>query len=373
MINVLHLRDTDKICGPGKTILETISAIDKQEFNLIIGLFLLNREKTNVYFEEAEKRGVPIVAIRTTHQYDPRVILKITKIIRDHNIHILHTHEYKSDLIGVVLAGILNIPVVTTLHGWIANSAKSRLYIGLQKKVLPYFDKVIAVSDKTKEDLIKASVPEKRIDVLYNAIVVEKYQPSAEYDNYLRNRFDLPKDAVLIGNIGRLSPEKGQRDFLLAAGKILQKHKNAHFILVGDGPDRNNLVNLSLGLGINENVHFTGHLNDVRPAFQDLDLMALTSHTEGFPNVILEAFCMGKPVLATDVGGVAEIIRDGETGVLIPSKSPERIADGLELLIAERDLGRTMAQKGRLMVLEKFQFKTRVQKEQDVYREMLKR
>lgn len=368
MINVLHLRDTDKICGPGKTIFETISAIDKKEFNLIIGLFLLNKEKKNIYLDEAIKRGIPIVPIRASHQYDPLIFLKISKFIKDNNIHIIHSHEYKSDIIGFFLAKLHRIPIVTTLHGWISNSFKSKCYISMQKFLLRYFNVVIAVSSKIRDDLIKVGVPEEKIRLIYNAIVVEKYQPSNNYNNLLRNKIKLPQGAVLIGNIGRLSPEKGQKDLLMAAKKIIETNQNVYFFIIGDGPDRSSLEKLSSELNISDKVFFMGHLKDMREVYQDLDIVALTSHTEGFPNVILESLCMEKPVIATAVGGVPEIIENNITGLLVPPQSPEAIAEGIEYLLKNPEEAKVLAINGKKMVLQKFHFSSRVEKIQELYR-----
>jgi glycosyltransferase involved in cell wall biosynthesis len=115
----------------------------------------------------------------------------------------------------------------------------------------------------------------------------------------------------------------------------------------------------------------TGHLNDVRPVYRDLDILALTSHTEGFPNVVLEALCMETPVLATDVGGTAEIVEDERTGVLIPSKSPDRIERGLLRLIDDPAGAERLMRAGREAVFARFDFQTRVAREEAVYREIL--
>ncbi|MCK4785497.1 MAG: glycosyltransferase family 4 protein, partial [Desulfobacteraceae bacterium] len=366
-INVLHLRDTDKVCGPGKTILETVAHIDKAEFDLTIGLFLLNRERTNAYYDAAVDRGIPILAIRTFHQFDPSIIFKIIRIIREKNIHILHSHEYKSDLIAYAVSRIYRIPIMTTAHGWISNNKKSALYIRLQKKVLPKFDRVIAVSPLIKSQLIGSGVSPDKVSLVYNAIVVEDYNPSNVEPGYLRKKFNLPDNSILIGNVGRLSPEKGQIQFIKAATEVLNKHPECFFVLIGDGPSREMLENECKNLKLVEKIIFTGHEADVRKVYKDLDIVALTSYTEGFPNVMLEALCMGKPVLATDVGGTSDIVINNHTGILIPARDPDAIAKGLLKILKDPDWAKKTVKNGREMIEEKYKFSIRVNKLENLY------
>ena len=356
MINVLHLRDTDRICGPGKTIIETACATDSREFVQKIGLFMLNGEATNVYHDAAVARGVDVVPVRSAHPYDPRIVSTLVGLIKSHDIQILHSRRYKSDLLAYVVARIHPIPIMTTVHGWITHSAKRRLMVGLSQRVLRRFDRVIAVSEETRRRILACGVPASRVVTIHNGIVLANYDPSLQSPGYLRSRFGLPPDAVTIGNIGRLSGEKGQDDFLTAAAELATEFPRTYFVIVGDGPDREALEARAQALGLGARVLFTGFLQDVRPVHRDLNILALTSHTEGFPNVVLEALCMGTPVLATDVGGTGELIVHGMTGVLVPAHAPVAIAAGLRQLLSEPECGRRLAAAGQMRVHEQFSF-----------------
>lgn len=371
MINILHLRDTDRVCGPGKTILETANATNKSEFTIFVGLFLLERERHNAYLNAAVERGVNVIPLIARHQFDPFLLRTLVRAIDQYNIHVIHSHEYKSDILTWLVSRRRRIPIMTTAHGWITNRWKSKLYVRLGQTVLPSFDRVVAVSEGMRRGLLACGVRDDRIAVIHNAIVTENYEPTAHRRGFLRGRGGVPDEAVLIGNIGRLSPEKGQRDFLEAAAAVARDHANAFFVLVGDGPDRRDLEELARASGIRERVIFTGHLHDVRPLYADLDILALTSHTEGFPNVVLEALCMNTPVLATDVGGTGEIIRDGQTGVLVQPHAPDAIARGLRFLIEQPDEARRLTAAGRQVVFQRFRFGDRVAKEEAIYRELI--
>jgi glycosyltransferase involved in cell wall biosynthesis len=371
MINVLHLRDTDRICGPGKTIIETCCATDRDAFSQKIGLFQMAGEPESIYYQAALARGVEVIPVRSTHPYDPRLVTTLLGIIKRHDIHIVHSHEYKSDLLTWALRRIHRVPIMTTIHGWITNSRKSRLMVGLSQKVLGGFDRVVAVSEGTRRRVLGCGVPAEKLVVIHNAIVTENYRPEDHQPGFLRQRFGLPASAMLVGSIGRLSPEKGQYDLLEAVERIAPVRPGVYFVLVGDGPDRPGLEERVRASGLSGRVFFTGHLNDVRPVYRDLDILALTSHTEGFPNVVLEALCMETPVLATDVGGTAEIVEDEATGVLIPSKAPDRIERGLLRLLDDPAGAERLMRNGRAAVFARFAFRTRVTREEALYREIL--
>ena len=367
MINVLHLRDTDRICGPGKTIIETCARIDKSKYNLKIGLFLLNSQTNNVYKKAAEKRGIEVVPLTTSSQFDLRIIFKIIKVIKEHNIHILHSHEYKSDILAYLVSKFYKIPIVTTAHGWIVNSLKGKIYIGMGKRVLRHFDEVIAVSPKIREELLRVKVPEERVRLIFNAIVTENYISGDFEENILRKRFNLPSNAFLFGNIGRLSPEKGQKEFIIGAKKIAEEFPDTYFFLVGDGPNKNNLEQLVKSLDLQHRVFFTGHYHDVRPVFQDLNAVGLTSYTEGFPNVLLESLCMNKPIFASDVGGVDEIVYHNKTGLLIPSHDTSAAEESMRYILTHPDECEQQVANGKALIQERYTFSKRVEKVQELY------
>jgi glycosyltransferase involved in cell wall biosynthesis len=371
VINILHLRDTDRVCGPGKTIIETACAASRDAFHHSIGLFLLARETENRYLRAAVDRGVEVVPLESRHQFDPRIIGTILRAVKDHRIDIIHSHDYKSDILAWVVSRVRSIPIMTTIHGWIRNSFKARVYVRSGQMVLSHFDRVVAVSGETRTAILACGVPIDKVVVIHNAIVTANYRPEDQEPGYLRQRFDLPEGARIVGSIGRLSPEKGQRDLLSAAAHVVRARRDVWFVLVGDGPDRQELERQAEREGIADRVRFTGHLTDVRPVFRDLDIMALTSHTEGFPNVVLEALCMQKPVVATDVGGVREIIEDGVTGKLLPPKSPEQIRAGLLAMLDYPHWARELALAGERVVHERFTFERRVAKEEELCRQML--
>ena len=372
MIRVLHLRDTNRVCGPGKTILETACRVDKSQFALSIGLLMLEHESGNQYQEAAEARGIEVIPLRTRSQFSPAIIDVIAGVIRKHNFDIVHSHEYKSDILATLVARRCGVPIVTTAHGWITNSLKSRLYVWADKQTFRFFDRVIAVSPRIRTEILKYGAREDHVELIYNAIVMDNYRPDAHQPGYLRQRYGIPEDATLIGNIGRLSPEKGQVEFLQAAKNLLaERPEGLYFVLVGEGPDHARLGQFVKDNGMEARVFFTGHESDVRPVYRDIDILALTSYTEGFPNVVLEALCMEIPVLATDVGGVASIVDDRKTGILIPAHDASAVSGGLRWMLTHPEACQSMVINGQAKIRDQFEFSVRVEKVQALYERVL--
>ncbi|MES9835274.1 MAG: glycosyltransferase family 4 protein [Candidatus Thiodiazotropha sp.] len=370
MINVLHLRDTDRVCGPGKTIIETCSRINSDKYNLYIGIFVRENGEENKYQTAAEERGITVLPIVMSHKLDLAVVFRIIKIIKEYKIDVLHSHEYKSDIIVFLVSKLYPIKIVSTAHGWIENTTKSKMYLSASKNVLKYFDKVIAVSPKIRNELLKYKINEDRCQLVYNAIVIENYISGSYEKSILRNRYKLSNDAVLIGNIGRLSKEKGQKDFVAAAISIAERYENIYFFLVGDGPDKDALSTLITDNGLQERIFLTGHYHDIKPVFQDLDAVGLTSYTEGFPNVLLESLIMRKPIFGTDVGGVRDIIIDGETGQLIQPNDVAAITECMQFIIENPEECKQQVAKGIRLIEERYDFKIRINKIEKLYSEL---
>jgi glycosyltransferase involved in cell wall biosynthesis len=370
-VNVLHLRDTSRVCGPGKTIIETACAADRARYHTLVGVFTV-AGRTNAYVEAVRARGIEVHALSARSGLDPTLLRQVARVIRERQVQIVHSHDYLSDIITRLVAPWLGVATMSTVHGWIENHARSRMYIKASQWALRGLDHVVAVSDETRSRVLRAGIPESRLSVIHNAIVAADYQPSKFDAGVFRRSVGLAADAIIVGNVGRLSPEKGQAVFLRAAARLTAEEPRLRLVLAGDGPDEAALRALASELGVADRVIFTGHLADVRPLYRDLDVLALTSFTEGFPNVVLEALCMGVPVLATDVGGVREIITDGETGVLVTAGNTGQIDAALRRMVGDSAGTAALAARGKARVLAQFEFAARTPKEEAVYRMLLR-
>lgn len=370
-LSILHLRDTYEIGGPGKTILETYRAIDHGRFQLHLGVFLRHGEpEDSPFIAEARRLGMPVHVIYGGHAYDPRMIGRVIDLVKTLQIDIVHAHEVKSDVITYLVARFHPVPIVTTLHGWIGNSFKDRLFIEMDKRIARGFNRIIAVSRQIEEELLAAGIPSEKVCMVHNAIVLERYRRTGRR-GMLAEVIGRPVPTPVIASLGRLSPEKGHADLIDAVHRVVRSGKQVSVVLIGDGPERPNLVQQIKTLGLQETVFLPGYIQEPQRLFEEIDLMVLPSHTEGLPNAALEALLMEVPVLATRVGGTPEVITDGKTGRLVSAHSPDELAAGILEFLSCPELWKRMARQGREMVIKHFDFQARTRKLEAIYEDML--
>jgi glycosyltransferase involved in cell wall biosynthesis len=353
--------------GPGKTILETFRAIDARRFAMHLGVFAAGTESAETPFVRAARNyGMRVHVIRGFNQFDPTMIAGVIGLARRLAIDVIHAHEVKSDVIAWLAARFFDVRTVTTVHGWICNSRRQRLYAALDKRVLRGFDKVIAVSAPIRDELEKAGVRNGSLHLLHNAIVANRYQRLGRR-GFLATLLEREHDGPVLAAIGRISPEKGQRQLVEALGILQQLDLRPITILAGDGPDREPVRHRICELGLSDRVFLPGYLPEPQLLLEETDLLVLPSHSEGLPNVALEALAMEVPVLATRVGGTPEIISDGETGRLVEPGSPEALASAIAEFLRDQRSWKEMAVRGRQVVESEFSFDARTRKLEAIY------
>jgi glycosyltransferase involved in cell wall biosynthesis len=369
-LTVLDLRDTDEIGGPGKTIIETYRALDRDRFAMHLGVFATRHETGQTPFITAAKAaGLPVHLVRGYNQYDPRLVWRIVQLVKTLGVDIIHAHEVKSDVLTAAAALLHRVPIMTTLHGWIGNSRKQRAMIALDRKVARAFDVVVAVSQRMFDQVAADGYRPRQLRLLHNAIVIEKYQRTGDR-GYLEARLGRPIDGPVLSSIGRLSAEKGHADLIEAVAQIAARGHRVSLVLAGDGPMRAELEALALTRRLEQCVHFAGHVDRPDRVLEDTDLAVLPSHTEGLPNAALEALAMEVPLLATAVGGTPEVVIEGVTGRLVEARSPAALAAGIEDFLRNPEPWHAMARVGRAMVETKFNFQARTKALEAIYAEL---
>lgn len=369
-LNVLDLRDTHEIGGPGKTILETYRAIDPAQFRLHLAVFLTRHERDeSPFIAAARAQGMPVHLIRGYNQYDPRMIWQLAQLVKSLDIDIVHAHEVKSDVLVYLASKLHRVPIVTTLHGWFGNGAKRRAYIALDKLVARGYDCVIAVSGQIRDEILDSGVRATHLRLLHNAIVLERYKRTGR-SGFLAELVGRPLTGPVLASIGRLSPEKGHADLVEALAMVAAQGHTFSAVLAGDGPDRERLAQRIAELGLESSVHLPGYVSQPQRVLEETDLMVLPSHTEGLPNAALEALAMEVPVLATRVGGTPEVIADGETGRLVAPHAPDALAAAIVDFVSNPITWRRMAARGREVVEARFNFATRTRQLEQIYVEL---
>jgi glycosyltransferase involved in cell wall biosynthesis len=365
-VRLLYVRDTLTICGPGKTILNTWRTIDRSRYHVTIVATEPNAGGRNLLLDTARRLGARAIDLSIGRGVDLVAAWKLIRLIKEHRIDILQTHDAQTRRIGVIAAALTGVHHITSVHGWIFNDRKEQVAKWLDARLIGHADAVIAVSDKLQQELVAAGVPAEKITVLHNAIVVSDYAPAAGAAS-MREELGILNDQPVISIVGRLSLEKGHHIFLQAARLVVNEVPDARFLIVGDGPLEAPLRESVERLGLGRNVIFTGHRSNLAGIYGITDVLVISSFTEGVPNVLLEAFAYGKPAVATAVGGVPEVMRNGVDGWIVESGDHAAIAARTLMLLENPALRRQMGAAGRAAIEDKFNFAHRTRALEQLY------
>jgi len=324
---------------------------------------------------DARKMGIPIQVMPMLNILDWRVILPLRRLIREGGFQIVHTHGVRANFIGRLAARRTDAKIVTTIYSFpredYKNILKRLLYPPIDRFTIKYAHRLIAVSHGLKEKLLGVNyAPQEKLRVIHCSINIETAKPSKTRAE-MRKELNIPEGAPACGMLARLVHVKNPFLLLDVAEMVHREMPDALFFFVGDGPYLEDLKKEASRRGLAEVVRFTGYRKDPLDIVEALDVIVLTSLSEGLPVTLLEAMALGKPVVATMVGGVPEVVKDGETGLLAPSGDAEAFARHLLALLRDRERMRDMGQKGRKWVEENFSLSTMVERTDKVYAEVL--
>jgi glycosyltransferase involved in cell wall biosynthesis len=283
---------------------------------------------------------------------------------------VLCVHGYKAGMLGRWAARRRHIPVVAVSRGWTGEDLKVRLYETLDRIGLRWMDQIVCVSHGQAAKVLRTGVPAGRARVIPNAIHTERFaSPDPEDRERLRAFFPTPPGRI-VGAAGRLSPDKGFGVFIEAAAAVAPKDPGLGFVLFGDGPLRQKLERQAADAGLAGRFVFAGFRSDLDRFMPFLDLLVLPSFTEGMPNVVLEAFAAGVPVVATAVGGTPEVVEDGHSGYLVPPGDPVALARRLCDVLATEKGRRAFGRRGWERVRQEFTFAAQAHAYEDLFEEL---
>lgn len=366
-IRVLHLRDSPWVDGPGRTILETGSHLDRARVEYHIGVLVAQREGEHPLVDSARQRGISVIPITDRGPLDDQLLDPILALIDNLQIDILHTSEFRSNLIAQLIKRRRpKLRMVATAHGWIANTLRRRVTRFLDKMMFRRFDHVILVSEATRALVPRWWLSDARATVLRNALVLKSY--GSEIVNKPRRPIN-PHEAVMI-NVGRLSPEKGQEMLLQAMHALTPRWPKLRLKFAGIGPLEQHLRSVARTLGLEDRVEFVGYVKDMPRLYADIDLVVQSSFTEGLPNVILEAAYLRVPIVATAVGGTSEVIAHRESGWLIQPKL-EQLVDGIAKFLEQPQEFTRMAERAHQGIVQHYSFDVRTDKLTQVYERLM--
>jgi glycosyltransferase involved in cell wall biosynthesis len=334
----------------------------------------------------ADDHGVEVTLIPHLHREispirDLLATFRVAKMIREQRPHILHTHTAKAGAIGrlaAVLAGKSRPPIVVhTFHGHVLRGyfgpVRTAIFTTLERLLARIADTLIAVSAEVRDDLVALEVaPPEKFTVIRLGIELDERVAAVDAARRRTRRvMGVPDDRFLVGWVGRMTGVKRGPDVLRAFRLLRDRGIDATLCMVGDGPEREQIEQLAGELGLMHDCLFPGYQEDVGPFFAAFDAFVLPSANEGTPVTAIESLASGCPVVATDVGGVSDVVRDEVDGFLVTLDDLDAIADRLARLAADPKLRRRMGAAGRERVLPRYSVERLVDDVDGLYRRLL--
>jgi glycosyltransferase involved in cell wall biosynthesis len=383
-IRVLRVIARLNMGGPALHVAYLSAGLKERGYDttLVAGSLALGEESmANV----AEGLGVPIVTVPDLHREispfrDVRAVHHLAELIREQRPHILHTHTAKAGAIGrlaAMLAGDAAPPIVVhTFHGHVLRGyfgpLRSTVFRLLERSLAKRTTALVAVSPEVRDDLVGLGIaPREKFTVVRLGIELDE-RVGADADRLETRRvLGIGPERFVVGWIGRMTGVKRTDDVLLAVRGLRDRGVDAVLCMVGDGPDRDAAEVRAHELGIVRDSLFLGYQDDVAPYYAAFDALILPSANEGTPVSAIESLAGGRPVVATEVGGVPDVVRDGVDGFLVRPGDVDAMADRLARLAADADLRRRMGEAGAASVRERYAVERLLADMDALYRRLL--
>ena len=364
-LNMLQMVNGFAIGGGEMKLLELVENLDRDRYNITV----CSVGQGGPLQQDFEKLGDDVVVFDKKFSFDLSLVFKVARLMKEKNIDLLQTTLFYADVIGAYAAAMANVPVVIS---WEAVSHPYRARHMLSYKMaMRKIDVVVAVSNAIRKQVMEErGVPSEKARTIHYGIDLEKYTHS---DTLKRKDIGLEDSDLVLGTVARYTDQKGHTYLIDAAPGIVEKFPNAHFVFVGDGPNREDMEAQIKKLGLERNFHLLGFRKDVVDLLNLFDVFVLPSLYEGLPNVVLEAMACARPIIATGVDGTAEAVEDGECGYIVPPKNPQALTERINHLIASPDLMRRMGDASRKRVETHFSLEKQIRQFEELYDELIAR
>lgn len=372
VINILNLRNSIVDGGPEKALLMWFKHIDKTRFNPIVACFANPGQTEASFMNMARQIGFPGYLMPWGRRKQiVGAVRSVVRLVRENSIHIIHSHDAKCDVVAFLASRVTGIPVAGVAYAWFGKTSqfRVRVYEWLDIHLLNTFQAVIAVSDSLRLESIERGVKDPLVHRVYSGIDYDDFQRTPDVLS-VRRSLGIEGDDFVLLNLARLWPEKGQIYLLKALQTVVAKVPKVKLVVIGEGPLLPELTAECKALGLEKHVVWAGFPDALPDIVRSANLQVHPSVYEGLPIALLSGMAAGLPVVATDVGGVSELVRDGETGILIPSKSPEHLAAAILSLIADPVRGLCLGDNARRMIFERHRVQVTIRDMEAVYQQI---
>ena len=366
-IKIFYLITGLYVGGAEKAFLELTRHLDRTKFEPVIGTLVGG--DLIPFFERA---GVKVYDFGMRHKLDPRVLLRLRRALLRERPVVLHTRLIYADLLGRLMGRWCGVPVIVSTIPMVETIRHHWFWKTLDRWTSQLADAIIVLSEHVRAELIKVErLDPSKFEIIPNGIA--RHEPH----NYAQRQakralLGISSTARLIGIVSRLEePRKGHHILFRAMQQLSSGYPDVYCVVIGDGPARSSLEAQVRQLGLSDRVKFVGTQYDVEAWLSALDLFVLPSLNEGFPMAILEAMAAHRPVIATAVAGVPDIIIDHESGILIPPGNVDALARALQELLDDPELAKRLGEAGRTRFEERFDIRHITRQTETVYTRLL--
>jgi len=392
-IKVIHVITRMDMGGSAQNTLLTALHHDFQHYNvwLIKGSTLesaMTKTETKLVedqLETAKKQGIEIIDVpslvrRISPINDLRALVALFRLMRKIEPHIVHTHTSKAGILGRLTAWLARVPtIIHTPHGHVFyghfGRSLSRIFLQVEKLLGIITHHQIALTPEEGKDYLNLGVAKsKNISVIHSGVDLNCFKRSTTKSNPKRNELGIPPDSLVVGYVGWLIPIKGVTYLVDAMAEVLQRHPNSLLVLVGKGDEKGEEeVKLSKqveNLGIVDNVRFLGWRPDVNEIMGCFDIFVLPSLNEGMGRVLVEAMANGLPIVASSVGGIPDLVKHGENGLLVPPADEGSLERAISALLSDEARRKHMGETGK-RICSPYSIEAMVEKIDDLYSRLL--
>lgn len=365
MRTILYLSTSSGPGGAERVISNLAASLNPDRYRAVLCLF-----RPGWLQERSESRGIRTFIIPTHGMTDWRWAIQFKRLLRQERVDLVHAHEFDANTQGTFVAALSGIPLVATVHG--KNYFWERFRRRLAYRWVSRRTTMVAVSQNLKQFIVeKVGVAPERVKVLYNGVDALPHYDRVDVDD-CKKELGMPENHQIVGVVGNLYPVKGHQYLIDGLPSILAKCPNTSFVFAGRGELEGELKAQVHRLGVETKVFFLGLRQDIPRILAMLDVFVLPSLSEGLSMAILEAMSVGKPVVATQVGGNPELVLNGETGFLVPPRDSQALASSVVALLTNRQQAAQFAERAKRRAEGQFSLRTMVSSYQSLYDERLK-
>lgn len=371
-IRVLELRSVRGTGGgPEKTILMGAAQSDPARNSVTVCYLRDRRDPIFAIDERAQNLGIDYVEIVERFSFDPSLWPALRRLVRARDVDIVHAHDYKTDLLALLLARAERVMPLATAHGWTGDSRRELVYYWFDQRLLRWYPRVIAVSGQIRDRLVHVGARPERVRVIPNGIDPDGFRRDPARVAEIRDSLGIRPGETVIGSVGRLENQKRFDLLLEAFARVRRSRSGLRLLIAGEGSRHAALETEAERLDLGESFRLLGHRTDVSRVHHAFDLFVQSSDYEGTANTLLEAMALETPIVATAVGGTAELVADGTHALLIPPGDAVEIAKAIERAFADPDATTRRAAAARARVERELSFAARMRALEAVYDELM--